>query len=189
MSLPCEKTQVRPSIEQGIIGDILDANLLSGTCNMEMMLKMGQLALRCVVKLPKQRPTMTQVWQELEGALFSADNFINLESSGDFLSSSLKSNDMSRPSTDQKPCRRMSHDCSRSFDSIDAVGLQKFDVEMDSLSFRSPSLRCLEANSLSVDLDNNYLKGIHEDTRKKPSWECNVGSKRLNLNIPMQDPR
>lgn len=136
---------------------------------MEMMLKMGQLALRCVVKLPKQRPTMTQVWQELEGALFSADNFINLESKGDFLSSSLKSNDMSRPSTDQKPCRRMSHDCSRSFDSIDAVGLQKFDVEMDSLSFRSPSLRCLEANSLSVDLDNSYLKGIHEDTRKKPS--------------------
>ncbi|GLT74148.1 hypothetical protein SLA2020_459620 [Shorea laevis] len=50
----------RPSIERGNIEEILDANLLSEPCNTKMMLKMGQLGLRCVVKNPKDRPTMTQ---------------------------------------------------------------------------------------------------------------------------------
>ncbi|PIA25157.1 hypothetical protein AQUCO_12400011v1 [Aquilegia coerulea] len=67
----------RPSLELGNVEDIIDVNLLSEPCNMEMMLKMGQLALRCVVKVPKNRPTMTQVWQELEESFYSTDNFIN----------------------------------------------------------------------------------------------------------------
>ncbi|KAG2408832.1 LRR receptor-like serine/threonine-protein [Vigna angularis] len=52
----------RPSIEKGSVEEIIDANLLcqSEPCNMEVMLKMGKLALRCVVEEPKHRPTMTQ---------------------------------------------------------------------------------------------------------------------------------
>ena len=61
--------QARLSIERGSIEEILDTSLLSEPCNMEMMLKMGELGLRCVMKLPKDRPTMTQVWQELEDTL------------------------------------------------------------------------------------------------------------------------
>lgn len=63
--------QARPCIEREEVEAILDANLLSEPCNMQVMLKMGQLAIRCVAKSPKQRPTMTEVWQELEKALQS----------------------------------------------------------------------------------------------------------------------
>ncbi|PPR84275.1 hypothetical protein GOBAR_AA36438 [Gossypium barbadense] len=52
----------RPSIERGNIEEILDTTLLSKPCNMEMMLKMGELGLRCVAKTPKDRPTMTQAY-------------------------------------------------------------------------------------------------------------------------------
>ncbi|EYU34933.1 hypothetical protein MIMGU_mgv1a025713mg [Erythranthe guttata] len=65
-----------PSIEKGRVEDIIDTNLLVQGCNMEIMLKIGQLALRCVVKEPKERPTMTQVWEELEQALESADGLL-----------------------------------------------------------------------------------------------------------------
>ncbi|KAM3709886.1 hypothetical protein ACJW31_02G208300 [Castanea mollissima] len=58
----------RPSLEKGSVEEILDVNLLSEPCNMEIMLKMAQLGLRCSVKVPEQRPTMNQVWQELEEA-------------------------------------------------------------------------------------------------------------------------
>ncbi|KAL9151219.1 hypothetical protein ABFS82_11G039300 [Erythranthe guttata] len=65
-----------PSIEKGRVEDIIDTNLLVQGCNMEIMLKIGQLGLRCVVKEPKERPTMTQVWQELEQALESVDGLL-----------------------------------------------------------------------------------------------------------------
>ncbi|CAN0918871.1 Receptor-like protein kinase THESEUS 1 [Linum grandiflorum] len=60
----------RASLERGDVEEILDANLMVQSCNMDMMLKMGQLGLRCVEKTPKNRPTMCQVWQELQEALF-----------------------------------------------------------------------------------------------------------------------
>ncbi|XP_018718033.2 LOW QUALITY PROTEIN: probable serine/threonine-protein kinase PBL11 [Eucalyptus grandis] len=124
----------RPSLEREDVTGILDANLLSQPCNMEVMLKMGQLALKCVVKSPKQRPTMTQVWQELEEAIRLADG------------------NSPKPAAGGGP--RKSRDCyaSQSF-SIDGVGYQRFHVEMDSLSFQSASLRCLDANNLSIDID------------------------------------
>lgn len=108
---------------------------------MNVMLKMGQLALRCVVEEPKHRPTMTQVCQELEQALFSGDSFNNKTPSKGFLrpiGSSQQSED------------------SQSFVSIDGVGFQKFHVDMDSFSFKSTDLRCLENNSFSIDMDRKY---------------------------------
>ncbi|KAI4381798.1 hypothetical protein MLD38_007837 [Melastoma candidum] len=67
----CNGMQARPCIDREEVEAILDASLLSEPCNMQVMLKVGQLALRCVEKSPKQRPTMTQVWQELEQVLQS----------------------------------------------------------------------------------------------------------------------
>ncbi|RDY06629.1 Receptor-like protein kinase THESEUS 1, partial [Mucuna pruriens] len=127
----------RPCLEKGSVEEIMDANLLcqSEPCNMEVMLKMGQLALRCVVEEPKHRPTMTQVCQELEQALHSADSFKNKQSSKGFV----------------RPIEP--YDCSQSFVSLDGVGFQKFHVDMDSFSFKSTGLRCLENNSISIDID------------------------------------
>ncbi|KAF3440350.1 hypothetical protein FNV43_RR18634 [Rhamnella rubrinervis] len=142
----------RPSLERGRVEEILDANLLSEPCNMEMMLKMGQLGLKCVVKIPKQRPTMTQVWQELEAALYSAENFINKYPSWDSRTSNAATR---RASVD---C-----DCSQSFVSINGIGFQRFHVDMDSMSFQSTSLRCLENNSISIEIDKNNLRGICEE--------------------------
>ncbi|KAI3875757.1 hypothetical protein MKX03_023680, partial [Papaver bracteatum] len=48
----------RPSIERGIVEDIIDVNLLAEPCNMQMMLKMGQLGQRCTVETPKNSPTI-----------------------------------------------------------------------------------------------------------------------------------
>lgn len=150
------KMQATPSLEQGSVVDVLDANLLSQPCNMEMMLKMGQLGLRCVKEVPKQRPTMTQVWRELEEALYSVENFINKQPPrGPGRSSS----GASSRSIDQGPHASMDHDFSQSIVSVNGVGFQRFHVDMDSLSFQSASLRCLEDNSLSVDFDRNSLKG------------------------------
>lgn len=152
--------QATPSLERGNIEDIIDANLLLEQCNMEIMLKMGQLGLRCVVKSPKERPTMTQVWQELEAALHAADNFIHKQPS----KGSRRSLGGSRQSAEYGPRRSSDQDYSQSFVSIDGVGLQRFHVEMDSLSFQSTSLRCLDSNSISVDFDKNSLSGITEET-------------------------
>ncbi|KAF5191682.1 kinase-like domain, Concanavalin A-like lectin/glucanase domain protein [Thalictrum thalictroides] len=139
----------RPSLELGKVADIIDVNLLSEPCNLELMLKMGQLALRCAVKVPKNRPTMTQVLQELEESFYLTDGFINKQPS--------KS---SRPSWGSS--RRSTSD--QSFVSVDGIGLQRFHVEMDSLSFQSSSMRCFENNSISIDIDENNLEGISEET-------------------------
>uniref|UniRef100_A0A2N9I215 Protein kinase domain-containing protein n=1 Tax=Fagus sylvatica TaxID=28930 RepID=A0A2N9I215_FAGSY len=125
----------RPCLERGNIEEILDVNLLSEPCNMEMMLKMGQLGLRCAVKVPKQRPTMNQVLLELEEALHSVDNFISRQPSS---GASYQSTDL---------YRSMDNDHSQSFVSIDGVGFQRFHVDMDSFSMQSTSLRRLEENS------------------------------------------
>ncbi|KAK9129387.1 hypothetical protein Sjap_009874 [Stephania japonica] len=133
----------RPSIEKGNVEEILDVRLLSEPCNIEMMLKMAQLGMRCVVKAPKNRPTMTNVWEELEEALYSTDN----------LSGAKQSLKGDRRSTSE----------SHSSVSLDGIGLQKFHIEMDkSISFQSTSLRCLEDNSVSIELDKNNLEGISE---------------------------
>ncbi|XP_057492054.1 probable serine/threonine-protein kinase PBL22 [Actinidia eriantha] len=142
----------RPSLEQGNVEEILDANLLlEPDSNLEMMLKMGQLGLRCVAKIPKQRPKMTHVWQELESSLYSTDNSIHKQPS----KGPGRSIGTSRRSTD--------HDYSQSFVSVDCVRLQRFHVEMDSLSFQSTSLRCFEASSVSIDIDKRNPRGISEE--------------------------
>ncbi|KAL5557518.1 hypothetical protein UlMin_039754 [Ulmus minor] len=137
----------RPCLERGNVEDILDVNLLSETCNMKMMLKMGQLGLRCVVQTPNQRPTMTQVWQELEEALYSTENYMNKQPSS--------------------LTRSVDYDYSHSFVSINGVGFQRFHVEMESLSFQSTNLRCLENNSISIDVDEINLTGIYEENTKE----------------------
>lgn len=128
--------QARPSIEKGSIEEIMDANLFceSEPCNMKVMLKMGQLGMRCVAQEPKHRPTMIHVCKELEQALYSDDNFRNKDSE--------------------------TLGFSHSFVSIDGVGFEKFHVDMDSFSFKSTNLRCLENNSISIDIDKNNLKRI-----------------------------
>lgn len=114
---------------------------------MDIMLKMGLLGLRCVVKEPKQRPTMTQVYKELETALLSANSVIH-------------SQPQPRPrplpvSTDgpREPpkSRVMDNDSSVS---LDGIGLQRFRVSMESMSFQSVSLRCLESDSLVFNVDD-----------------------------------
>ncbi|GKV45109.1 hypothetical protein SLEP1_g52230 [Rubroshorea leprosula] len=150
---------VRPSIERGNIEEILDANLLSEPCNMEMMLKMGQLGLRCVVKNPEDRPTMTQVWQELEDALYSVDSFIGKHPS--------------RSSRISLFCQSIDQDYSQSFVSIDGVKFQRFRVEMDSMSFQSTSLRCFEASSVNIDADQSTLRGISEERNREEETKLN----------------
>ncbi|KAL7134595.1 hypothetical protein ABFS83_11G037700 [Erythranthe nasuta] len=131
-----------PSIEKGRVEDIIDTNLLVQGCNMEIMLKIGQLALKCVVKEPKERPTMTQVWQELEQALKSADCLL-LPVASDHRSMLIGTNNYDRPITSSRSIPRPSdHDYSHS--------IERFDVDVDGLSFHSASLRCL---SISVDDD------------------------------------
>lgn len=128
---------------------------------MEIMLKMAQLGLRCSVKVPKQRPTMNQVWQELEEALHSVDNFISKQPSSAALISSGSS----------APCESMDKDYSQSFVSLNGVGFQRYHVEMESYSFRSTSVRCLEENSISVEFDKKNLKREYVIIQKKTSVE------------------
>ncbi|XP_057767935.1 putative serine/threonine-protein kinase isoform X1 [Salvia miltiorrhiza] len=131
----------RLSIEKGKIGDILDTNLLVQGCNMEMMVKMGEIALRCVVKVPKERPTMSQVRQELEAALKAADD--------EDLPPPPPAASMGDGDDDQRKSGRI-HRSSDSVVSVDGIGLERFHVELDSVSFQSVSLRCLET-SISMD--------------------------------------
>ncbi|KAI9109764.1 hypothetical protein K1719_019394 [Acacia pycnantha] len=150
----------RPSIEKGNIEEIVDANLLCEPCNMKVILKMGQLALRCGAQVPKHRPTMTQVCQELEEALHIADNLIGKLPSKNFSKSSKTSQEL----TELEAHKSIeNYDCSESFVSINGVGFQKFLMDMDSLSFQSENLRCLENNSISIDTDVNTLRRIQED--------------------------
>ncbi|KAG6773807.1 hypothetical protein POTOM_021144 [Populus tomentosa] len=161
LQLVTARPAARPSLESGKVEEILDADLLTDSCDMEMMLKMGELGLRCVVKNPKDRPPMTRVWQELEEALYLADNFVDKEPSNDYW----RSSSSSRRSMDRGP--RRSYENSQSFVSIDGVGFQRFHVEMDSIFFHSTSMKCLEAASVSVDTDMNNLRGISEETSKE----------------------
>ncbi|KAL5754375.1 hypothetical protein ACOSP7_022595 [Xanthoceras sorbifolium] len=165
----------RSSIESGSIEEILDANLLTEPCNIKVMLKMGQLGLRCVVKTPKDRPTMTQVWQELEEAVFAA-------ASADGPSRrSITGRGGSRWS--EQGSSSLDRDySSQSFVSIDGVGFQRFRIEMDSISsssigtnsisnsqsFQCSSLRRFEIDSISIDVvDKSNLRGICEETSRE----------------------
>ncbi|KAB5556746.1 hypothetical protein DKX38_007655 [Salix brachista] len=133
------------------------------SCDMEMMLKMGKLCQRCVVKNPKDRPAMTRVWQELEEALYLAANFVLIEPSKDYW----RSSSSSRRSMDRGPRRSSEYENSQSFVSIDGVGFQRFRVEMDSIFFHSKSIKCLEISSVSIDIDKSNLRGISEETSKE----------------------
>ncbi|KAJ6682279.1 hypothetical protein OIU74_020508 [Salix koriyanagi] len=121
----------RLSLESGRVEEILDANLLTESCDMEMMLKMGKLCQRSVVKNPEDRPAMTRVWQELEEALYLAANFVLIEPSKDYW----RSSSSSRRSMDRGPRRSSEYENSQSFVSIDGVGFQRFRDEMDSIFF------------------------------------------------------
>ncbi|PIN05841.1 Serine/threonine protein kinase [Handroanthus impetiginosus] len=162
----------RPSIENASIEDILDVNLLTQECNIEMMLKMGEIALRCVEKVPKERPTMSQVWQELEAALNKVDNLLTkkpLEEDSQRLTTlNMVDNFLPKQPLEEESQRLITktnhamnhrirrsstnHDYSHSIVSEDGIGLQRFHVDIDSLSFQSTSLRCLET-SISIDED------------------------------------
>lgn len=152
--------QARPSLERGTIDEIIDANLLMEQCNMEMMFKMGQLGLKCVAKVPKERPTMTQVWQELEAALFSAENVIFKQPSN----GSLKLASLSSGSMGSRNHQRKQLDYSQSSVSIDGIRLQRFHMDIDRLSFGSANLRCLDAYSISIEDDSFDLTGTSEET-------------------------
>lgn len=111
---------------------------------MEMMLKMGQLGLKCVAKEPKERPTMTQVWQELEANLNFEDHFSPRQ---------ILAMDPPRLRSNHST---IDYEYSQSIVSVDGIGLQRFHVDVDSLSFRSASLRCLET-SMSMDEEGQRL--------------------------------
>lgn len=55
--------------------------------------------------------------------------------------------------------------------SLNGVGFQRYHVEMESYSFRSTSLRCLEENSISVEFDKKNLKREYVIIQKKTSVE------------------
>ncbi|CAH1437167.1 unnamed protein product [Lactuca virosa] len=146
----------KPHIERGNIEEILDTNLLLGPCNMDIMLKMGLLGLRCVVKEPKQRPTMTQVFRELEAALLSADRFIH-----HLLPPRPLAATSGGRSTELRNGQGTDHDSNSV--SLDGVGLQRFRVDMESVSFQSTSLRCLDSDSLIFNVDEEMSFCVDED--------------------------
>ncbi|KAM0022182.1 putative protein kinase RLK-Pelle-LRR-I-1 family [Helianthus debilis subsp. tardiflorus] len=136
----------RPHLERGNVEEILDANLLLEPCNMDIMLKMGRLGLRCVVKEPKQRPTMRQVYKELETALWSANSNVQRQ-----VTPRSSTESVGGRSSELRKGHVMDHDRSVS---LDGVGLQRFRVDIDSLSFQSASLRCLEPDNLVFHVDD-----------------------------------
>ncbi|XP_031396106.1 probable serine/threonine-protein kinase PBL9 isoform X2 [Punica granatum] len=144
----------RPSIERGNVEAILDANLLSQPCNTEVMLKMGQVGLRCVAKSPKHRPTMIEVAQHLQDALCSTNHSFTAAELSHAGSRTWVENPISHKSFD---------DLSSQSIAIDGVGFQKFHLEIDTISFQSENLRCLDLNSISIDVDKSRLKGMREE--------------------------
>lgn len=129
---------------------------------MEMMLKMGQLGLKCVVKDPKQRPTMTLVWQELESALSLIDNVIHKQPSNHLWRSASSRSSQLTEIWNQDSTTLVS---SQNSISIDAIQLQKFYIAMDNLSFPSENLRWLDNNSADVDgYDSQNLKAAIKET-------------------------
>ncbi|KAL8194108.1 hypothetical protein R6Q57_026350 [Mikania cordata] len=139
----------KPHLERGNVAEILDANLMLEVepCNMDIMLQMGRLGLRCVVKEPKKRPTMTQVYKELETALLSASSS---SVHHQLPPGHLQASTYGRSPDPQR--RVMDHDSSVS---LDGIGLQRFRVDMDSLSFQSVSMRCLESDSPVFHVDDD----------------------------------
>ncbi|XP_020581723.1 probable serine/threonine-protein kinase PBL1 [Phalaenopsis equestris] len=116
----------KPSIERGMVEDILDMRLQLEACNKEVMLKMAQLGIRCTAWEPKNRPIMSQVVKELEEALRRATNGVQLSSFSEE---------------------------SKSF-SINSVQLQRFYIDsFENLSIQSTSFRCLDANKLSDNIE------------------------------------
>ncbi|ONK72680.1 uncharacterized protein A4U43_C04F21970 [Asparagus officinalis] len=114
----------RPSLDKGTVEEIIDADLLLEACNMEMMLKMGQLALKCVVNKPKNRPTMNQVAKELE------EDFKRYAAPA--ISKQISN----------VHCKSIARQESASSISIDNVGLERFNIEEeDDISIRSVSMR------------------------------------------------
>ncbi|XP_071916326.1 receptor-like protein kinase THESEUS 1 isoform X2 [Coffea arabica] len=166
----------RSSLERGRVDEIIDANILLEECNMEIMLKMGQLGLRCVVEMPKERPTMTQVWQELETALDSVEIFIPKQSS-------LYSEELSgfrSGSTGYRDRGSIDNGHSQSSISIDGIGLQKFHVDIDSHSFRSSSLTCFE-HSINMDAAAKNLRGIAEEISISMDEDKVTGANEFSL--------
>ncbi|KAI3794292.1 hypothetical protein L1987_36921 [Smallanthus sonchifolius] len=139
----------RPHLERGSVEEILDANLLLELepCNMDIMLKMGLLGLRCVVKEPKQRPTMTQVYKELEAALWSANSHVHRQ-----LPPQSSTASVGGKSRELRNSHVMDHDSSVS---LDGIGLQRFHVDIESFSFQSANLRCLESDSIVFHVDDD----------------------------------
>ncbi|KAI3966701.1 hypothetical protein MKW92_019909 [Papaver armeniacum] len=176
----------RPSIERGIVEDIIDVNLLAEPCNMQMMLKMGQLGLRCTVETPKNRPTMTQVAQELEEALITTDNYLmHVRNQPYHSKGSIKASmeELYKISDDHQTSQH-ELEISQSFVSIDGLKYQKFRLEeMDSVnSFASTNLRCVENNNVSIDVDlyeNVNLKGINEEETSSSSTSTEDNETRL----------
>lgn len=145
--------QARPSLEMGRVEEILDADLLSEPCDMKVMLKMGQLGLKCTSQQPKYRPTMTQVRLELEEALHEADNFNKRKLRG-------------QKSTEHWSERSIEFEYSESVVSIEGILFGKFRIGMDSFAFESASLKCLEIDSISIDIDQT-------STEQQPSEAAN----------------
>ncbi|KAJ0967880.1 hypothetical protein J5N97_024797 [Dioscorea zingiberensis] len=136
----------RPSLERGNVADIIDANLLREPCNMEMMLKMGQLGLKCIVKSPKSRPTMIQVVKELEEAL--EDTMLSFECKQEQRVSSNESIDHKEEAL--------------SF-SINGIGLEKFPAENDGFSINNANMQCFDVNSV-IFSERDDLKRINVGT-------------------------
>lgn len=118
-----------PSVARGRVEEIIDEKLQFEVCNMKVMLKMAQLGIRCTAPDPKNRPTMSQVVDELEAALQKATKSAQL-----------------------------SHLESRSI-SIDSAHLQRFYAEsFRDLSFNSGNMRCLDVDKLvssNEEIDEN----------------------------------
>ncbi|XP_020094940.1 receptor-like protein kinase THESEUS 1 [Ananas comosus] len=125
----------RPSLQKGTVEEILDANLLLDLepCNMEMMLKIGQLGLKCVAKEPRDRPTMSQVVRELEEGMQLSASW-RLVGEGEWQS------------------------CS-----FNAVCLERYHLDIDELLIHSPRMRCLDVNSYSVDIEKLRMVQISEE--------------------------
>ncbi|OAY69250.1 Receptor-like protein kinase THESEUS 1, partial [Ananas comosus] len=131
----------RPSLQKGTVEEILDANLLLDLepCNMEMMLKIGQLGLKCVAKEPRDRPTMSQVVGELEEGMQLSASW-RLVGKGEWQS------------------------CS-----FNAVCLERYHLDIDELLIHSPRMRCLDVNSYSVDIEKLRMvsSNIYSETYSK----------------------
>ncbi|XP_057863420.1 putative serine/threonine-protein kinase [Cryptomeria japonica] len=132
----------RPSLEQGNLENILDSSLLRQTYNRDMMLFMGQLGLRCVERSPKDRPTMRQICEELEFHLYSQI----LEPSRSLVN------------------RQGENSINENEDSIslENIGLQKFEVEMENVSFDGTNMRSLECHSFRIYLSLNNSEQVNE---------------------------